>query len=202
MRKIKAKYENDIDNFFIEISEILSPYFKKLNMTANDITTLSLIFGLISIYYLYIDSYNYSALFYLISHLFDVMDGYYARKYKITSKFGDLYDHFKDIIVGILLYSLLIYKIYYHNSDYLIYYLIIIIVSFINMNIYLGCQENISNKNKKINNHDENFLDFHKYLCKDNPKQKIQFFKYFGCGSFILIISLLIISIQFICHKN
>ena len=197
MRKIKSKYENDIDNILIDLSEYLSPYFKNLNMTANDITTLSLIFGLISIYCLYYDYYNHSALFYFISYFFDVMDGYYARKYKITSKFGDFYDHIKDICVGILLYGLLLCKVNKYNNDYLIYYIITIVIFFILMNCMLACQENIYNKNEK----NENFLDFHRYLCKNNPKQKIQYFKYVGCGTFNLIISCLIIYVQYIPHK-
>ena len=245
MRKIDKNYENFLDNLFIDISEYISPFFKCLNFTANDITSLSLLFGLIAVYLLYTNNFIYCAISYLISYLFDVMDGYYARKYNITSKFGDLYDHIKDIFIGILLYSLLLYKVNKYNKEYLFVYIIIIIISFILCNIYLGCQENIylgckdnkvnkvnndnindnnkikndnvnndnndknNNDNNKINNNKDNndnnkinndnvntFLNLHRNMCKNNPKSKILFYKYFGCGSFILIICVLIISLQ------
>ena len=197
MRKIHPKYENFIDNILIELSEILSPYFKKLNMSANDITTLSFIFGLLSIYFLYYDFYEYSVITYFISYFFDVIDGYYARKYKITSDFGDLYDHIKDFIVGIILFYILMYKVYYKNSDYVRYYLLILFIFFMLMNYYLGCQENIYN----INNNNNSILNFHKFLCKKKSKKQIKILKYTGTGTVIIVMCLLIYYIKLMPYK-
>ena len=46
-RKLPSKYENPVDLFFITIAEAINPIFYKIGFTANGITTLSLIFGLI-----------------------------------------------------------------------------------------------------------------------------------------------------------
>jgi len=197
MRKIHPKYEDPIDNQLIELSEFLSPYFKQLNMSANDITTLSFIFGLLSICFLYYDCYEYSFIFYFISYFFDVMDGYYARKYRITSKFGDLYDHTKDMVVGLVLFYTIINKVYYKNSKYINIYLFIIIFFFILMNYYLGCQENIYNKN----NDNNSVLNFHKKLCKYKPKKQIKIMKYFGTGTYNVILCLLIYYIKIMPQK-
>jgi hypothetical protein len=197
MRKIHPKYEDIVDNELIKLSEYLSPYFKELNLSANDITTLSFIFGLISLYLLYHGYYDYFPFVYLISYFFDVMDGYYARKYKITSKFGDLYDHIKDNIMGIALFIIAVCDIDKKNSDYLKYYLSIAFFFFILMNYYIGCQENIYNKNNDKNS----VLDLHKVLCKKNPKKQIKILKYFGTGVFVSIISFLIYSIKHIPIK-
>ena len=197
MRKIHPKYEDLIDNKLIELSEILSPYFKKLNMSANNITTLSFIFGLLSIYFLYYDFYEYSVITYFISYFFDVMDGYYARKYKITSDFGDLYDHIKDFIVGVILFYILMYKVYYKNPNYIKSYLLILFIFFMLMNYYLGCQENIYNKKNDY----IGVLEYHKFLCKKNPKKQIKIFKYTGTGTFISVMCLLIYNIKFISCK-
>lgn len=54
MRKIPAALENPLDSFIIEFSEFLSAnVFEPLNFTPNDITHISLIFGLLSIWIYY-----------------------------------------------------------------------------------------------------------------------------------------------------
>jgi hypothetical protein len=50
MRKIERDDENPIDNIIIDSCDIIKPYFYKLGFTPNGITTLSLIFGLLSKY--------------------------------------------------------------------------------------------------------------------------------------------------------
>ena len=59
MSKIDQNYYNIIDNNLIQLSEYLSPTFKKLNFTPNGITTLSLVFGVLSIYLLQLINYLY-----------------------------------------------------------------------------------------------------------------------------------------------
>ena len=38
-----------------------------------------------------------------LEHVFDCWDGYMARTYNMTSKFGDLYDHISDVTIGLSL---------------------------------------------------------------------------------------------------
>jgi hypothetical protein len=88
------------------------PFFKKIGFTPNGITTLSLIFGIASAYYLYKGKIYMFALLYTISYFFDVMDGHFARKYKMVSKGGDYYDNvIKQMKGGIpIIYSGFIYS--------------------------------------------------------------------------------------------
>ena len=52
MRKIPKNLENPIDNVIIDACETMSTFFKNLHLNPNDITTLSLIFGILSIIFL------------------------------------------------------------------------------------------------------------------------------------------------------
>ena len=102
MRKIPKNLENPIDNAIIDICDPLSEFFHYLHFVPNDITTLSLIFGILSVLLLYRGQTIASVVFYFISYIFDCCDGYYARKYKMCTKLGDIYDHFKDWTVNIM----------------------------------------------------------------------------------------------------
>ena len=87
---------------------IIMPYFYKLGITPNFITSLSLFFGLLTCYLYYKQYYILSGLSYIISYFFDVMDGYYARLYDMKSKFGSYYDIISDISILIILFILLV----------------------------------------------------------------------------------------------
>lgn len=179
MRKIEKDNENPLDDYLIEISDNISPYFYKFNYTANDITTLSLISGLICIYLLFNEYYLLSGIFYFIGYFFDCMDGNYARKYNQVSKFGDMYDHFKDITV----FLLVMYAIYTKVRHPITVFSIITILSILSL-IHIGCQEKIYQKNESKT------LEFTKELCKDEKMIKIT--KYFGCGTMNLAVALII----------
>lgn len=138
MRKLDAEYENAIDNALIHLSEYLSPYFYELGMTANIITTLSNIFAIITIILLLNNKYIFAGISLMISYYFDCMDGYFARKYNMTSVFGDLYDHISDISKTILILGTLYYI---DSSKFVTVFIIFILVGSISL-IHLGCQEN------------------------------------------------------------
>jgi len=152
-RKIPPEMEHPIDNININIGASLSPYFKNLNFTPNTLTTISLITGLLSVYCYTQQNYIYSAILYYISYMFDCWDGYYARRYKMISKFGDKYDHIKDIVVGLLIFWVL-YKNYRKLDNWQAYLPFgIIILTFIST-VHLGCQEKYyqddNDKKKKV----------------------------------------------------
>lgn len=41
---------------------------------------------------------------YVLSYVFDCIDGQYARLYGMTTDFGDMYDHISDVVVTVLVY--------------------------------------------------------------------------------------------------
>ena len=97
MRKINSNYENPLDNILINIADNLCPIAYNYKFTPNILTTISLIFCGISALLLLNSYYFIAALFFLISYYFDCMDGHFARKYNMVTKFGDYYDHVADI---------------------------------------------------------------------------------------------------------
>jgi hypothetical protein len=190
MRKIERDDENPIDNIIIDSCDIIKPYFYKLGFNPNGITTLSLIFGLLSVYFLY--QYNRVAfgLLYFISYYFDCLDGYYARSYKMITKFGDLYDHIKDFFIILLIVIVFILKFKFIAN---IHIYIIIFIFYLLTGYHLQCQERIYNKPEEgasINGLPD--------ICKNNPSEQIKYTRYFGFGTGTLS---LIIAVFFLKRK-
>lgn len=183
VRKIPPELENPIDNIFYDIADKTDTPYRKLNMTANHITTLSLIFGLLSAQQLYIGNNGLATLFFIIAFYYDCMDGNYARKYKMTSEFGELYDHISDLFK----YALLFFIMYKLNPKKALIIIPIILFFSVLMSVHLGCQEKIYDKD---NNKDQHLLPVTQMLCP-NPKY-IYITKYFGVGTVITITSLFI----------
>ena len=193
--KIPSSQENPIDVANIWLCDKLCPVFRSLKMSANHITTLSLIFGVISLVFLWKYNWIAFAITYYISYMFDCMDGHYARKYKIVSKFGDYYDHIKDVIVVIGLILILIIRYKAPVKIWLIFTFIMVIFTVL-MIAHLGCQE-------KLYPHDESpALNKSKILCPGNATKNIQYTKWFGCGTWtlIMIFSVLLLNRNRIIH--
>ncbi len=189
MRKIAREYDNFIDNILIDICEVLSPIAYFLGLTPNILTTISVIFTGISTYYLYNYNYNIASLMYMIAYYFDCMDGYYARRYKMYSKFGDYYDHFADIFK----FSSISFVLYKNNHDKFIMYIPFIFILAILFNIHIGYQELYYDKPES------DILGLLTKICpiKDkNDKNELsnilQYTKWFGCGTFNLIFAIII----------
>jgi phosphatidylglycerophosphate synthase len=107
--KIPLEYEDIVDNKFYKWSDNLSPSFKNYNFTPNMITTLGLLCTLIMIYLIFKGECQIAAIFYIVAYFFDCMDGCYARKYKMTSKYGDYYEHIVDWIRNTALILMIVY---------------------------------------------------------------------------------------------
>ena len=90
-----------------QTTHILAPLFKKANFTPNIITGINIFFCILCIYHLYFNNYNLAVIYLLLAYLFDCLDGFYARKYKMETEFGDLLDHYTDYIFYSCLYYFL-----------------------------------------------------------------------------------------------
>ena len=188
-KKLPKHYDDPIDIFLVDQSTKIDPYFKKIGMTPNLITTLSLIFGLLSVYFYYLKNYLVCGLCWFVSYFFDCMDGNFARKYKMTSEYGDLYDHISDISVGILLLYFFI-----KNKTVLVNFKIIVSIIFVVLilltSYYLGCQEEYTKKENK--NHLSTALNFVTPHCDDTTKLKT--LRYFGPGMINMVIIFIILA--------
>lgn len=179
--KIPHSQENPIDVFNITISEMICEPFKKLNMTPNDITTLSLIFGVISLYFLYHLNYPLFAITFYISYFFDCMDGCYARKYSMVTKFGDYYDHFKDWSINIAAIIILFTRVKADKKTW-ITFVSVVGISILLMAIQFGCQE------KVYPMQDSETLAIVKPLCVGKPEENIKYTKWFGSGTYTFVL--------------
>lgn len=190
MRKITCNCENPLDNILIDISDYICPYAKKYNFTPNILTTLSLIFCGISALLLLNKQYLLAAFMYLISYYFDCMDGHFARKYNMVTKFGDYYDHVADFTKVLLI----LYVLYFIDSKKFFRILPFIIFFILLSFIHLGCQE------VYYNIPESDILSILKHSCPVNNKDDksmiintLGITRYFGCGTFTICIMLSII---------
>ena len=185
MYKFKKEFENPIDIILSEMTLKTLPFFYNIGFTPNYLTTISLITGLLTSYLFYKKYFILSSLCFLISYCFDIMDGMFARKYKMTSKFGDYYDHFSDIIKSIIL-TLIFIKYNTLSNKMFNISMIITILLFFMMLLFFGCQE-------KLMKSKDNLLTSLNNLCINNLENKINILKYMGNGTIILWICILIL---------
>ena len=191
MRKIPRELDNPVDNLCIVISEQLSEIFHKFNFSPNQLTTISLLMGLLSLYMYIQGLYLISAVFFFIQYLFDCFDGYYARKYDMVTRFGDYYDHFKDVIIAILIIIPIIIN-YNSQNNYKKCLPYVLILFFFGSVIHLGCQEVYYGKNQSET------LYHLKQFCptkhdKASVTEIIKYTRFFGTGTFTLYIIFLIL---------
>lgn len=182
MRKLPQKYEDIIDNIIYKLvptmSNILDP------LTPNTITFISLIFGLISVNKIYNDYYYQAILFYMLSYLFDCIDGYHARRKKLVSKFGDYFDHISDILIFVLMAWVILKKIGNDRNIYLIISLTIINIML--MSVHFTLQECYYGKESS------KFLNIMNLKIK-NPEKYLIYSRYFGSGCFNIYIIMIIL---------
>jgi phosphatidylglycerophosphate synthase len=188
-KKVPDDCESPFDFIYINLAVITKPIYKKLGFSPNMITTLSIICSYFMYFYFRNEKYSYSALFLLFSYYFDCLDGNYARTYNMVTVSGDYYDHVSDIITLLLF----IYGVYRSNATLnakKLNYLIVTIFSFL-MLIHIGCIYNTyKNKNESPS------LSITSRLCPD--KSQIKNFRFFGVGTLITVIALLIYNFELI----
>jgi phosphatidylglycerophosphate synthase len=183
MHKIDSEYENPFDIIMLKIVENTDGIYKRLNLTPNHITTLSLIFGILSAQELYKNNRILSVIYILIAYYYDCMDGYYARKYKMVTTFGDYYDHFSDIFK----FGLLFYIMYLKDSEKLIKYIpFLLVVLFFNF-FHLGCQEKLHD----LEDH-QPFMELVEKICPNGKWAK--YTRFVGCGTALLVVIYMILT--------
>ena len=178
-RKLSSNYECPIDNLVYIIVENIEIFFYKNNFTPNQITTLALITGILSPVMLY-HNHNFVSIFlFFISYVLDCLDGYYARKYDMVTKFGDYYDHLSDILKNILILLVIFIK----NKELFNKYIYLLVIIIITMLFQFGNQECLYNTDETPS------LKILKKIC--NTKY-MKITRYFGSGTYYLFILFLI----------
>lgn len=181
MRKLPSEQMCPVDQVLYNFAELVAPWFHKQGLTPNDITTLSFITGLMALFELSKGNYIHFTLLYSLSYTLDCLDGFVARKYNMTSVFGDLYDHITDILIQVgLLFTVI--KFYHDkiNARLILIYLFLVFLTA----VHLGCQQCNCESTKKES------LDMLKFLCPD--KRLIRYTRFFGTGFFNVAVVVLV----------
>lgn len=192
-RKLDNKLECPIDNIIYKCIPHLSNIVGSTH--PNTITLVSTALGLLSVYYLTKGRLILFTLLFLSYYILDILDGYHARKHNKCSKFGDYFDHIRDIIIISLVVYFTITKLY-KNSSYGI--IVSIILFFILFQMHMSCQElHIEHSIDKNSSCHSETLSIFNWMCKS--KQYIHFTRYFGMGTFIVILCIVAVytSIKF-----
>jgi len=193
MRKIPGKLDNFIDDTLISIIDTIQPYFYKLGFIPNILTTISLISWLFALYFFINDGVYYTfyaVLFMIVSYFFDCFDGHFARTYNMVTKFGDYYDHISDVSKVILL----IYFICTIYTSKVCYILPILLIFLILTLTHLACQELYYDKPSASET-----LSLLKFFCianKKNVNNVLGITRFFGCGTFYLVMILSVIYLK------
>jgi len=189
VNKISTEYDNPIDVMLYNIIDSQLDFYYKLGLTPNHLTTISLISGLISVYLAYTNRFLEASILWAIAYYYDCADGKLARKFKLTSKFGDTYDHGADLLKHALMFYVLYNKLNLKSPKVkIIIILLLCIISLLTVS-HLGCQEIIS-KNK-----DSPTLSYAKYFVfMSDCKKQTKYTKYFSPATislYIIIVMLL-----------
>jgi phosphatidylglycerophosphate synthase len=189
MRKIPEELENPIDSVLIAIVDAIQPYFYKMGFTPNILTTFSLLFWIGGLYFfIHNGPYYayYAVLLMFISYFFDCFDGHFARSYDMVTKFGDYYDHISDAVKFALLFYFIV-MIYGMKPIFILTFFAIPLC------MHLRCQESYYN----IPTQTLSFLNvLHISNGKENATNALKITKYFGCGTFYLIMFIYIIYLK------
>jgi len=178
MRKVKREWDCPIDNFLVDLGEPLLSTFHEMGGTPNLLTTFGNLLRGSSMIFIYLGDLKMFSICYIWGYQFDCLDGFFARRYNMCSKFGDFYDHFSDTVFGVLMFNYIYwYKTWFHIFIYLFMLGM--------MTVHIGCIQIYYNGSKY-----KEYLDIFKL-----PFYKVgwlSWLKWFGCGSFILTSCLLV----------
>jgi phosphatidylglycerophosphate synthase len=184
MSKLDNKYNNPVDVLCEKIYEPFMEPLHRIGVTPNILTTASMLCGLYSAKLIWDQRPKEAALFFALNYLFDCMDGYMARRFKMESHFGDWYDHITDwLTFGLVGYALFKNNTYCKKTG--IPCLIIFGFLIVNTMKWFGCQE------KVYNNEIGESISLFKKLCND-PETDLLNTKYFGVGTITVFVICLI----------
>lgn len=173
MSVLPYKYECPVDNVIIDMCAKVAPLFHATNHTANFITFEGAIASGYSLYLLANYRLKEFAFFYALGYIFDCLDGHYARRYKMVSKFGEIFEHLKDFVTSAGLFYVLITR--YQVTPGIVQ---TFIVAGLGLLIHMGHQQKYLKSSGTI-------LDPLQKLATDVKNMK--YTRWLGCGTFMLL---------------
>lgn len=144
MNKVPNDAENPLDKVILQATSHILPVFRATHHTPNTITTYSFLCGLAAVWFLAQGCVGAFVLLYSAAYVFDCMDGQFARRYGMTSTFGDLYDHVTDLIVYSLVCAVVLRKLGARrsNGDIAVMYALLL-VALLGLLVNAGCAQRV-----------------------------------------------------------
>lgn len=168
-------------------------FFIKLNLTANNVTVIALLLGILTSVFIYRDMNILAVITLWISGYLDAVDGSIARKTKTTSLFGTLMDITFDRIVE----TSIILSLAMRYSNARINFIVLLICIIISMTIFLTVGALVEKKGMKsfyyqagVAERSEGFLMFSLMMLV--PNYIVIFTNLFSAIIFITIIQRII----------
>lgn len=168
-------------------------FFIKLNLTANNVTVIALLLGILTSVFIYIDMNILAVITLWISGYLDAVDGSIARKTKTTSLFGTLMDITFDRIVE----TSIILSLAMRYSNARINFIVLLVCIIISMTIFLTVGALVEKKGMKsfyyqagVAERSEGFLMFSLMILV--PNYIVIFTNLFSAIIFITIIQRII----------
>ena len=143
VNKLPPELDNPLETLINAGVDTQLPLYHWLGLSPNGLTTISLAAGLLACVGVYYDYIWPAAVLWLIAYYFDCADGKMARKYGLTSAFGDLYDHASDVLKHCILLLLLLYKLPSGQIPFLLGLFVLLLL----VGSQMGCQERYLHEN-------------------------------------------------------
>ena len=203
--KLTEAQENPIDRVFIWASNEAAPLFKSLGATPNIITTLSVVASLLAARSVMSSKKASFTLWAVLAYFFDCLDGHFARRYDMCSKFGDYYDHITDwLYYGVLFYAAFWIRGFTAKAKpyaWLIYG--VLAAAAAGMTWHFGCQESVFAAKREATTSPDSECHYQAPtlgtfvgLCS-NPHSVISTSRWFGCGTFTtLTIAIIVLFVR------
>lgn len=174
-RKLPRHLDDSFDGLFCDLAEKLVPWFHDTHHTPNTLTTYALVCSGISYWAIKNERPKTFALAFLTGYLFDCMDGIMARKYNQMSKFGDFYDHARDVLGGTAVAYIIYTKFHTTIPRWM---MLVMGGACIGTMVHMGCQQRyIEGEGQQIGE----TLDALKYSCPST--NLLPYSSYFGAGT-------------------
>lgn len=173
MSVLPKHYECPIDWAIIDFCKTIAPFFRATSHTANLITFEGTLASIASLYYLRRHRLKEFAILHFVSYVLDCLDGHYARRYKMVSKFGEYFEHIKDILAACGYFYVL-------STSFRLTWPAVALFTIAGSGLisHMGHQQ-------KYLGTSGGFLDPLRHVAKDIDDMK--YTRWFGCGTFMLI---------------
>ena len=194
-RKINEECESLVDDALIRTCKPVADALYTMSngtVTPNMITTVGLFVGILGIVALTRGAYITSFILLWVCYWFDCLDGYYARKFKMETQFGDYYDHVRDVVIVGAFIGILALKL---PRDALPFFIVSMTISIFLILYHIGCQELNSNHQSANKS-----LAPLKQICAN--KRNIRISKLAGCSLIIIVLSFFILVLSSYKHKH